>query len=187
MILFPAERIDKQENLKSALKLIATAVISSIGIFFEESFKAFVIAIPGIGVFADILAPVIMGVFVGISSVLVAYAIDKLFDKYGGPSFDEKMLDQIMENSEFQKKFSDDLVDQLDVSMLAVENYQYSIRINQEVAEQFADALVSNDYTFYLLVNDVKSLEHQIQKTRNEIKLQEESYDNIENFLSELK
>lgn len=187
MILFPKKDTNKQENLKAALKLITTAVFTSIGIFFEESFKAFFVAIPVVGVFADILAPVFMGILVGISSALIAYAIDRLFDKYGGPSFDEKMLDQLIENSDFQKKFANDLVDQLDVSMMAVENYQHSIRINQDVAVKFAGALAANDYTLYLLEGDVAVMDNQIQKLRKETKLQEESYISIEIFLNELK
>ncbi|MCW2255403.1 hypothetical protein M2263_001494 [Providencia alcalifaciens] len=187
MILFPKKDTNKQENLNAALKLITTAVFTSIGIFFEESFKAFFVAIPVIGVFADTLAPVFMGIFVGISSALIAYAIDRLFDKYGGPSFDEKMLDQLMENSNLQNKFADDISEQLDVSMMAVENYQYSIHINQDIAAKFAGALAANDYTLHLLECDIVVLDNQIQKIRKETKLQEESYINIENFLNELK
>jgi hypothetical protein len=187
MILFPKKDTNKQDNLKAALKLITTAVFTSIGILFEESFRAFFGAIPVVGVFSDILAPVFMGILVGISSALMAYAIDRLFDKYCGPSFDEKMMDQLIENSDVQKKFADDLVDQLDVSKMAVQNYQYSIRINQDIAEKFAGALAANDYTLYLLEGNVSAMDNQIKKIREEIKLQEDSYFTIENFLNELK
>lgn len=183
MILFPKKDTDKQENLKAALKLITSAVFTSIGIFFEESFKAFFVAIPVVGVFADILAPVFMGILVGISSALIAYAIDRLFDKYGSPSFDEKMLDQLMENSSLQNKFADDLFDHLNVSMMAVENYQYSIRINQDVAEKFASALASHDYTIYLLKNDIASTEMQILKASNEIEREEKFIAELDSFL----
>jgi hypothetical protein len=183
MILFPKKDTNKQENLKAALKLITTAVFTSIGIFFEESFKAFFVAIPVVGVFADILAPVFMGILVGMSSALIAYAIDRLFDKYGGPSFDEKMLDQLMENSNLQNKFADDLFDQLDVSMMAVENYQYSIRINQDIAEKFAGALASNDYTIYLLEHDVVSTKQQVRSAIDAIKCEEDFVANLESFL----
>lgn len=184
MILFPKKGTNKQENLKAALKLITAAVFTSIGIFFEESFKAFFVAIPVVGVFADILAPVFMGILVGISSALIAYAIDRLFDKYGSPSFDEKMLDQLMENSNLQNKFADDLFNQLDVSMMAVENYRYSIRINQDIAEKFAGALASNDYTIYLLEHDVVSTKQQIRSTMDVIKCEEAFLANLETFLT---
>ncbi|MCW3171386.1 hypothetical protein [Shewanella subflava] len=183
MILFPKSNVNKQENLKAALKLITTAVFTSIGIFFEESFKAFFVAIPVVGVFADTLAPVFMGILVGISSALIAYAIDRLFDKYGGPSFDEKMLDEIIDNSNLQNKFADDLFEQLDFSMMAIENYQYSIRINQDIAEQFAGALASNDYTIYLLEHDVISTKQQIKKTIDAIKCEEDFIANLDSFL----
>lgn len=187
MILFPKKNTDKQENLKAALKLITTAVFTSVGIIFEESFKAFFVAIPVIGVFADLLAPVFMGILVGISSALIAYSIDRLFDKYCGPSFDELMLDQLIENSNLQKKFADDLFDQLDVSMMAVENYQYSIRINQDIAEKFADASTTNHYTLHLLKSDTAVMDSQIQKIKKETTLQEQSYLSIETFLNEHK
>ncbi|MCG6351451.1 hypothetical protein [Vibrio fluvialis] len=183
MILFPKKGTNKQDNLKAALKLITTAVFTSIGILFEESFKAFFVAIPVVGVFADTLAPVFMGILVGISSALIAYAIDRLFDKYGGPSFDEKMLDQLTENANLSDKFAADLFDQLDVSMMAVENYQYSIRINQEIAEKFARALASNDYTIYLLERDVVSTKKQVGDTIDAIKREDDFVTSLESFL----
>ena len=183
MILFPKKDANKQENLKAALKLITTAVFMSIGIFFEESFKAFFVAIPVVGAFADILAPIFMGILVGISSALIAYAIDRLFDKYGGPSFDEKMLDQLMENSDLQNKFADDLFEQLDVSMMVVDNYQYSIRINQDIAEKFAEALASNDHTLYLLEHNIISTKQQVTSTIDATKCEEDFVADLENFL----
>lgn len=183
MILFPKKGTNKRENLKVALKLITTAVFTSVGILFEESFKAFFVAIPVVGVFADILAPVFMGILVGISSALIAYAIDRLFDKFGGPSFDEKMLDQLTENANLRDKFADDLFEQLDVSMMAVENYQYSIRINQEIAEKFAGALASNDYTMYLLERDVVSTKNQVRDTIDAIKHEDDFVASLESFL----
>ncbi len=184
MILFPNKDANKQDNFKAALKLIATAVFTSVGIFFEEAFKAFFVAVPVMGVFADILAPVFMGILVGLSSALIAYAIDRLFDKYGGPSFDEKMLDQLMENSKLQNKFVDDLIDQLDVSMMAVENYQYSIRINQDIAEKFSGALASNDYTLYLLNEDFRQMSSQVQTIEGVLESKSAIQSRIESFLS---
>jgi hypothetical protein len=183
MILFPKKGVDKQENLKAALKLLTTAVLTSLGILFEEALKGFLVAIPIIGVFADIISPVLMGILVGITSALLAYGIDRLFDKYCGPTFDEKMLDQLIANTALHSKFADDLVDQLDVSMMAVENYQYSIQINQVIAEKFASALASNDYTIYLLEHDIASTERQIRNTTDEIKREEEFMTDLDDFL----
>jgi len=88
MLISPPEGMTPKEAAHEATKLLASAIVISGGILIEEGLETFIKTIPVIGIFADFISPVIMGIITGLTTTFVVYTLDKL-DIFG-VNFEEK-------------------------------------------------------------------------------------------------
>jgi len=81
-VLFPPEGLTKEEAFHQAGKIIIGGVAVGLGVLAEESVTTAITFIPGIGTviapFADKIAPVLLGIAVGLGTSLLCYLWDKL-------------------------------------------------------------------------------------------------------------
>jgi hypothetical protein len=84
LFIFPPENLSPAEAADAALKLMATGVITSLGIMAEEAIRASLVSIfPVLEPIASLVSAVFVGAMTGIASSLLVYGIDQL-DIFGG-------------------------------------------------------------------------------------------------------
>jgi hypothetical protein len=79
-IVHPDEGMTKYEAIKAGIKLISTAVITSLGILLEQSVNAFLTTFPFLAPISGILSSAIVGIATGIVAVVVIYLLDRFFE-----------------------------------------------------------------------------------------------------------
>jgi hypothetical protein len=83
LALFPPEGLTKEEAFDAALKLLATGVITGVGVMAEEAVEKAVFAffsstLPVLAPLAGLVAAVFTGAMVGIASSVVVFGLDQL-------------------------------------------------------------------------------------------------------------
>ena len=78
LLMSPPANMSREEAAHEATKLIAAGLIVVGGIAIEETLQKALLSVPVIGMFSDIIAPVVMGIVTGLSMAFVVYLIDKI-------------------------------------------------------------------------------------------------------------
>jgi hypothetical protein len=83
LALFPPEDMSREEALDAAIKLLATGVVTGLGILAEEAIEKavtgfFGACFPPLAPFAGLVSGVVMGALSGIISAVLVYSIDQL-------------------------------------------------------------------------------------------------------------
>lgn len=82
----PPEGMSAIEVSRQASKIIAAVITTSLGMAFEESLNASLIAaVPFLAPIMDILSPIIAGILTGTLTALVIYGLDRFFDWLSSP------------------------------------------------------------------------------------------------------
>lgn len=118
VLLNPPEGFSNRQAAHESLKLLSAGIVTSFGLILEEGLEKFLNSMPIIGLIANIITPVIMGIMVGLLSILIVYMIDKA-DVFG-VNLNEK-LDFM--NNHLDKKIEGLLADIEGISG-EIENYK---------------------------------------------------------------
>lgn len=78
LLCFPPPNMSLAQAAHEASKIIAAALVTSIGIVLEQYIHTAVALIPGIGLFAGTLVSALVGAITGLGVTFVVYAIDRL-------------------------------------------------------------------------------------------------------------
>jgi hypothetical protein len=178
MIFFPPKHMTAQEALQAGLKLLTTVVVSTVGILIGESVANFMKAIP----FADMIAPVLVGIITGLLSAFLAYQIDCLFDRFIN-SNNERLMDDLIANTERQDEFANELVKLSESSLQNVSNYANSIYLYQSIGESLGSAGNAASATLRSLESIVSETRDQVCKSAIMIDYIKSSQIDVENFL----
>ena len=185
LIAFPPRHISQSDAAQQGLKILTTVVITSLGVMIEQSAITFMATIPFLKPLADIVAPVLVGIMVGLLSAVVAYQIDRLFDACTNAD-DERRLDELIEDSQRMEAFATAMEEQIGFSLANLNNYATSIELYQDIGASFGSA--SNDANLMRLSLEASNTEMalQIESTTATVAYIESSQLEIERFLKHM-
>ncbi|OHV97736.1 hypothetical protein AKG95_11340 [Janthinobacterium lividum] len=185
LIAFPPRHISQSDAAQQGLKILTTVVITSLGVMIEQSAITFMATIPFLKPLADIVAPVLVGIMVGLLSAVVAYQIDRLFDACTNAG-DERRLDELIEDSQRMEAFATAMEEQIGFSLANLNNYATSIELYQDIGASFGSA--SNDANLMRLSLEASNTEMalQIESTTATVAYIESSQLEIERFLKHM-
>lgn len=144
MIFFPPANMSNEQALQEGLKILTVTIVTALGYALESTISTFVATIPVLGSIADLITPVLIGIMTGLLSALLAYQIDRLFDRN---AFNEKFMDELLLNAQRRNKFADELVGLTQKSLINIENYSISITSYDRIAKTFKSAEVAAEAT----------------------------------------
>jgi hypothetical protein len=144
MILFPPKHMTADEALQAGLKLLGAAVITGLGTIIGESVANFLVTVPFLGSIAQVVAPALMGILTGLLSALLAYQIDRMFDRR---RMDEQMLDAMLADAKARSLFADQLVEQVAQSVQLLELNVQSIASYTATGIHYTEAAANADET----------------------------------------
>ncbi|MDN4039968.1 hypothetical protein [Massilia sp. YIM B02443] len=148
LIAFPPKHMSRSDATREGLKILTTIVITSLGVMIEQSAITFMAAIAPLKPLADMVAPVLVAIMVGLLSALMAYQIDRLFDKFSDAG-DERRLDELIEDAQQTGSFACAMEEQIGMSLANIRSYATSIELYKDIGSSFGAA--SNDANVTLL------------------------------------
>ncbi len=185
MIFFPPKHMTEQQALQEGLKILTTVIVTSVGMVLGESVAAFMITVPFLKPFADMLTPVLMGIATGLISAFLAYQIDTFFDR-SRFSLNEKLLDEMVADSKRREAFASELVTLSESSLGNIENYSRAISHYQAVGKNLAHATISTEATLASLERTRHETAMQVAKSTAMVAFIHESQSEIDDFLKNL-
>ncbi|QOT76591.1 hypothetical protein [Cupriavidus basilensis] len=159
-----------REAMQAALKILATVVATTVGVLLEESVSAFMLTIPLLKPFADVVSPVLVGIVSGLLSAYLAYQIDSAFDRQAR---DEKLLDELMADAQRRSGFAEELRALCDASLRNVEQYAQAMQGYADIGAAYGQAGQTSALT-------LASLEHTNAQTREQVRRSHEGVASIE-------
>jgi hypothetical protein len=185
MIAFPPKHISRREATKQGLKMLTTVVISALGVMIEQSVITFMATIPLLTPIVDIIAPVLVGIMVGLLSAFVAYQIDRSFDLLFNQD-DERFLDEMMEDAQRREAFAAAMVDQIQLSLLNIQNNIISIELYRDIGSHLGAACNGANITLRSLEATNVATRLQIENSVAMVDYIESSQREIDQFLDTL-
>jgi len=76
----PPKNYSAIEVTREVTKILSVAVVTGLGMFFEEAIQAFIMSIPILTPIAGIVAPAITAILTGVATALLVYGLDRFFD-----------------------------------------------------------------------------------------------------------
>jgi hypothetical protein len=185
LIAFPPKHMSRSDATRQGLKILTTVVITSLGVMIEQSAITFMASMAPLKPLADMVAPVLVAIMVGLLSALTTYQIDRLFDKFSDAG-DERRLDELIEDAQQTGKFACAMEEQIGMSLANIKSYATSIELYKDIGASFGAA--SNDANLTLLSlqatnADTASL---VESTSAMLTYIEASQRDIERFLKKM-
>lgn len=185
MIFFPPKHMTAQQALQEGLKILATVIVTSVGMLLNESIATFMATVPFLKPFADMLTPVLLGIATGLLSAFLAYQIDTFFDR-SRFSLSEKYMDEMLTDSKRREEFASELVTLSESSLGNIENYSNAITQYQAIGSNLATASISTTATLASLERTNKETAVQVARSTALISFINESQSEIDDFLKSL-
>lgn len=178
MIFFPPEGMSREKALQEGLKILTAVIVTSLGILLEETVANFLKAFP----FADIVAPVLVGIITGLLLAFLSYQIDSLFDRLLRLN-DERLMDELMADATRRDEFANELANLTAGALESIESYAESIKTYQNIGAVFGEAGRAGVATLNSL-KTINSETHEQVIRSNEAKDRiNASHIEVENFL----
>jgi hypothetical protein len=185
MILFPPKHMTADQAMQEGLKILATVVVTSVGLLLNEAVATFMATVPFLKPFADLITPVLIGTMTGLLSAFLAYQIDCLFDRYRH-SLSEKFMDEMLSDARRRDEFANELVTVSETSLSNIENYSKSISLYQSIGVTLGAAGSAATATLASLEQTVAETGEQVAKSFAMIDFINESQSEIEDILKTL-
>jgi len=151
-IVNPPPNITGIQVAREAIKIIASAVTVGLGMMMEESVKGFIMTIPVLIPVAETLSAGVTGILTGLSTALVVYGLDRLFDALENKGTEE--LAATISHAENQASTIDVLYSLLQQQVatsklydVAVVEYQHTEREMSEIHFNSSMAAIDADKT----------------------------------------
>lgn len=80
MMVNPPKDMSGIEITREVTKILTVAVVTGLGMFFEEALQGFIMTIPILVPIAGIVSPAIAAILTGITTALLVYGLDRFFD-----------------------------------------------------------------------------------------------------------
>lgn len=185
MIFFPPKHMTSDQALQEGLKLLASVLVTSVGLLLNETVAAFMATVPVLKPFADLITPVLIGIMTGLLSAFLAYQIDCLFDRYRH-SLSEKFMDELLTEAKHHDEFANELITLSETSLSNIDNYSKSINLYQSIGVTLGSAALAASTTLASLEKTVAETGEQVTKSLAMINFINESQSEIEDFLKTL-
>lgn len=183
MIFFPPKNMTNEQALQEGLKILTITIVTVFGFALESTISTFVASIPVLGSIADLITPVLIGIMTGLLSALLAYQIDRVFDRN---SFNEKFMDELLLDATRRDKFADELAGLTQISIGNIDNYSKSIALYERIGETFKGAAVAATATSDSLHRTITQTGEQIAKSFATIEYINKTQPGIDDFCNKL-
>ncbi|WP_342050446.1 MULTISPECIES: hypothetical protein [unclassified Cupriavidus] len=170
-----------REAMQEALKILSTAVTTVAGVLLTESVAAFMMSVPFLAPFADVVAPALVGILTGLLSAYLAFVIDSAFDRH---ALNERALDQLMEDAQSRAKMADALQENYVLSLRAFEQCAQAIRGYVEIGEAYGTAGRAAAATLASLESTNQATREQIARSDATVAYIASTQVDIETFLN---
>lgn len=185
MIFYPPKHMTDAQAFQEGLKIFSAVVVASVGLLLNETVATFMMTVPFLKPFGDLITPVLIGIMTGMLSAFLAYQIDCLFDNYRY-SLSEKFMDELLVDTKRRGEFANELVTLSESSMGNIENYSKSITLYQSIGVALGSANLAASATLASLEQTVTDTGEQVAKSSAMIDFINKSQSEIENFLKTL-
>ncbi|HEY1936263.1 MAG TPA: hypothetical protein VGG99_30005 [Acetobacteraceae bacterium] len=182
MILFPPPTMTGEESLRQGLKDLSVVVASTVGLLIRESVNGFVMTVPLLAPFADIVALALVGILTGLVSAFAAYQIDCLFDRHLN-RHGEKFMDELLADAGRRATFASELVAISGTSLENLSSYARAIDLYDQTSETFEAAKLTSSATLASLEELVAEAEEQVANSKATADYIASSQPEIEEFL----